>query len=133
MRFLLAALLAVAVAFSTARAEEISEKGSFGVVIDQNFIKFSYVMTYLGESKTEGHIEFELAFDDNKGYDIPSEIDDTDTILKTRRDVIEGKVERKDVNSVLLLFPVESPKDINGRVTVYTRVFGSKLKKKFRF
>jgi hypothetical protein len=133
MKFIFATLLAVAVAFGTARAGEMSEKGSFGVVIDQNFIKFSYVLTYLGESETEGHVEFELTFNDNKGYDVPSEIDDSDTILKTRRLEIEGKVERKSENSVLLLFPVESPRDLNGRVTVYTRVFGSKLKKKFRF
>jgi hypothetical protein len=133
MKYICAMLLAVAVAFSAAHAEEISEKGSFGVVIDQNFIKFSYVMTYLGESETEGHIGFELAFEDNKGYDIPSEIDDTDTVLKSRRLEIEGKVERKSEHSVLLLFPIESPRDLSGRVTIYTRVFGSKLKKKFRF
>ncbi len=133
MRLILAALLAVIVSFSTASAEEISEKGSFGVVINQNFVHFSYVLTYLGKSETEGHVAFELAFDDNKGYDIPSEIDDSDTLLKTRREQFEGKTERKDINTVLLLFPVENPRDLKGRITVYTRIFGSKLKKKFRF
>ncbi len=133
MRFAIAALLAVTVAFSTARAAGMSEKGSFGVVIDQNFVKFSYVLTYLGESETKGQVAFELAFNDNKGYDIPSEVEDSDTVLKTRRLTIKGKTERKSVNSVLLLFPVENIRDLSGRVSVYTRVFGSKLKRKFRF
>ncbi len=133
MRFAIAALLAVTVAFSAARAAKMSEKGSFGVVIDQNFVKFSYVMTYLGESETKGQVAFELAFNDNKGYDIPSEIEDSDTVLKTRSLKIKGKTERKSINSVLLLFPVENIRDLSGKVSVYTRVFGSKLKKKFRF
>ncbi len=134
MKAVFAALLAVGLAVGFASADEISERGSFGVVINQTFVYFSYVMTCIGESETaEGHAAFFLEFKDNKGYDIPSEIDDTETYLKIGVKKITGKVERKSVESVMLLFPLEDGQKLKGRVTVYTRIFGSKLKKAFRF
>ncbi|MBW7995301.1 MAG: hypothetical protein FVQ81_01770 [Candidatus Glassbacteria bacterium] len=134
MKAVFAALLAVGLAVGLASADEKSEKGSFGVVINQNFVFFSYVLTYIGDSETaEGHVAFFLEFKDNKGYDIPNEVDDTETYLKIGVKKITGKAERKSSESVMLLFPLEDGQKLKGRVTVYTRIFDSKLKKRFRF
>ncbi|MFC1544655.1 hypothetical protein ACFL4X_00670 [Gemmatimonadota bacterium] len=132
MKLFSTVLLSVALASFAFAADEVSEKGSFGVVINQNFVTFSYVATYIGKSTTEGHVAFELAFKDNKGYDVPSEIEDDATYLKSGRNEIRGKTERKSPSSVLLLFPLPNGEDLEGSVTLYTKIFGSKLKKKFR-
>ena len=133
MKLCIAVVLSVAFACQVYAADEISEKGSFGVVINQNFVTFSYVATYIGKSDTEGHVAFLLDFKDNKGYDVPSEIEEEDTYLKAGRRQIKGKSERKSASSVLLSFPLPDGEDLEGNVTLYTRIFGSKPKKKFRF
>ena len=132
MKLFAVLLLSVAYAGYAVAADEVSEKGSFGVVINQNFVTFSYVAIYKGKSATDSHVTFELDFKDNKGYDVPSEIDEDDTYIKTGHREIKGKAERKSPSSVLLIFPLDDNEDLEGSVTLYTRVFGSKLKKKFR-
>jgi len=133
MKVLTAILVSVLAAGSAIAADEISEKGSFGVVINQNFVTFSYVATYVGKGETDNEVAFLLEFNDNKGYDVPSEIEDEGTYIKAGRKQIQGHSERKSASSVLLLFPMSDGEDLEGSVTLYTKVFGSKLKKKFRF
>lgn len=115
-------------------AKQIEKKGSFGVVVHDNFVKFSYVITYLGESYKEDHFTFRLDFEDNKGYDLPSEIEEEETILKDRRKkALQGKVERKSVRSAMLLFPKNNDEPLKGRATLYTVILGYKLKKNIKF
>ena len=132
MKLLSTVLLTLAVAGYAFAADEVSEKGSFGVVINQNFVTFSYVATYMGKAATDGHVAFKLDFKDNKGYDVPSEIEEDETFLKAGRNEIKGKTERESPNSVILLFPMPDGEDLEGSVILYTKIFGSKLKKKFR-
>ena len=132
MKLFSAVLLTVAFASFAFAADEVSEKGSFGVVINQNFVTFSYVATYMGKNSEEGSVAFELDFNDNKGYDVPSEIEDEETVLKAGRKEIQGKSERISANTVKLIFPLPDGEDLEGSVILYTRIFGSKLKKKFR-
>ena len=119
---------------SSITAKQIEKKGSFGVVVHDTFVKFSYVITYLGESYKENHHAFRLDFEDNKGYDLASEIDEEETIFKDRRNkVFQGKVERKSARSVMLLFPKDDDEPLKGRTTLYTVILGYKLKKNIRF
>jgi hypothetical protein len=128
--------LAVTVAFFMACsasfiiAKQIEKKGSFGVVIHKNFVKFSYVITYLGDSYKENHHAFRLDFEDNKGYNLSSEIEEEKTILKNRKnETIQGIVEIKSVRSVILLFPKNDDEPLRGKTTLYTVILGYKLKK----
>ena len=132
MKFFSAMLLSVACVSFAFAADEVSEKGSFGVVINQNFVTFSYVATYMGKNSEDGSVSFELDFKDNKGYDVPSEIEEEETRLKAGRQEIQGKTERVSPTTVKLIFELPDGEDLEGRVTLYTRIFGSKLKKNFR-
>jgi len=67
MKFIAAAALFMACSASLTAAEQIEKKGSFGVVIHKNFVKFSYALTYLGDAYDEDHYAFRLDFEDNKG------------------------------------------------------------------
>jgi hypothetical protein len=113
-------------------AESTEKKGSFGVVINENFVKFNYVITYLGESYKEKNLAFRLDFEDNKGFDIPSQINESETYLKNyKNESIQGKVERQSVTSVILLFPLKNETSWKGKAKLYTVIVGYKLKKDF--
>ena len=130
MKLIVAAAFFMACSTSLIIAKQIEKKGSFGVVIDKNFVKFSYVITYLGDSYKENHHAFRLDFEDNKGYDLSKEIEEEKTILKNRKNkTFRGKVERKSVSSVILLFPKNDDEPLQGKTTLYTVIMGYKLKK----
>jgi len=133
MRFFMAVALLMACSVSSIDAKQIEKKGSFGVVAHQNFVKFSYVITYLGDIYKEDNFTFRLDFEDNKGYDIINEIDEKETILKNRKnETFQGIVEKKSESSVILLFPKKDDKPLKGKTTLYTVIMGYKLKKAFR-
>jgi len=134
MRFFVVITIILVFCTSTLAAKGIEKKGNFGLVISENFITFSYVITYLGESYKEDYVAFRLDFKDNKGYDLPSEIDESQTILKkSKRINIQGKVERQSMSSAVLLFPVEDGFVLKGKIKLYTVIFSYKLKKDFKF
>lgn len=123
----------LAIAVNAFSADSVEKKGSFGVVVRENFVKFSYVLTYLGNAYKEDHIAFQIDFDDSKGYDISNEIDENETILKDgRNNTIQGKVERKTASSSILIFPVEKTDDLKGQAKLYTRIMGYRLKQTFK-
>lgn len=133
MRFLTAIIIFMAFSASSMSARQIEKKGSFGVVIQANFVKFNYVITYLGDSYKENHHAFRLDFEDNKGYDITSAIEEEKTHLKTRKNkTIQGKVERQSIRSAILLFPKDNDEPLKGKTTLYTVILGYKLKKSIR-
>ena len=125
-------VLALALSAAIVHADSTEKKGSFGLVINDNFVKFSYIITHLGESYKEGHISFQIDFDDNKGYDLASEIDEAATKLKAGKKDIVGKVEIKSASSAVLLFPIEKEDDLKGTVKLYSNIMGYKLQKNFR-
>ena len=109
--------------FSFASAKDIAEKGNFGTVVHNNFVTFKYVLNYLGESYKEGNVAFRLEMEYNKGYDIPSEINEEETILKNRdNDEFKGTVERKDASTAILLFPMDDAGNLGKRFRFYTEV-----------
>jgi hypothetical protein len=133
MRFLLTTIFLLALSFSSLAAKKLEKNGSFGVVLYNNFVKFDYVLSYLGESYKENHWAFRLDFEDNKGFDIASEIVEEKTILEAREiNPVQGKVDRKSDTSVVLLFPKEDKTLLKGKVNLYTVILGYKLKKNFR-
>lgn len=133
MRFFLAVAVFMACSVSSINAEQIEKKGSFGVVVHQNFVKFSYVITYLSDIYKDNHYAFRLDFENNKGYDILNEIDVKETILKNRKnETFQGILEKKSASSVILLFPKKDDEPLKGKTTLYTVIMGYKLKKAFR-
>ena len=113
-------------------AQEAEKKGSFGIVIAENFVKFNYSITYLGDSVKPNEIAFRISFDDTKGYNLAAEIDESETMLKNlKHQTIQGKVERENAGSALLLFPKKAESEMKGKVKLYTDVKGYKLKKDF--
>ena len=133
MRFFAIITIILALCPSTLEARNIVKKGKFGVARNDNFVTFSYVLTYLGDSYKEGHVAFRLDFKDNKGYDLASEIDTTETFLKKFKGIsIQGKVERRSLNSAVLLFPVEEGFILKGKINLYTVILGYKLRKTFK-
>ncbi|HUU28663.1 MAG TPA: hypothetical protein VM123_12705 [archaeon] len=132
MRFFAVTAIIFAFCASTLAAKDIEKKGSFGVVIHENFVKFNYVITYLGDSYKENFIAFRLDFEDNKGYDMPNEIKESETILKNiKNKSIQGKVERQSASSAVLLFPLNEDFTLSGKAKLYTVIIGYKLKKDF--
>ncbi|MFH1069235.1 MAG: hypothetical protein V1794_06385 [Candidatus Glassbacteria bacterium] len=125
-------IVALAMSLSMLHAESNEKKGSFGLVINDNFIKFSYIITYLGNSYKEGHIAFQIDFDDNKGFDLASEIDEAETKLKVNKKDLRGTIERKSASSAVLFFPTENEDDYKGTVKLYSDIMGYKLQKSFR-
>jgi len=114
-------------------ANKLERKGSFGVVINNNFVHFSYVLTYLGESYKEGYIAFRLDFEDNKGFDLTSEIDESETVLKNlRNQKLKGKIERKTASTAVILFPKKEDYKLSGKTRLTTSVMGYKLRKTFK-
>ena len=133
MRSLLAAMFLLAFSFSLSAARDVEKTGSFGVVYHHNFVKFNYVLSYLGETYKEDHWAFKLDFEDNNGFDIPSEIVEEETVLEARRiKPVKGKVDRKSEKSVVLLFPKEDDTLLKGKINLYTVILGYKLKKDLR-
>ena len=108
MRFFLAVAVFMACSVSSINAEQIEKKGSFGVVVHQNFVKFSYVITYLSDIYKDNHYAFRLDFENNKGYDILNEIDVKETILKNRKnETFQGILEKKKRKQCNPAFPEE--------------------------
>ena len=133
MRFLLTIVFLSALSFSSLAAKKFEKNGSFAVVLYDNFIKFDYVLSYLGESYEENHWAFRLDFKDNNGFDIASEIVEEETMLKARKiNPVQGKVDRQSDTSVMLLFPKEDKTLLKGKVDLRTVILGYKLKKNFR-
>ena len=133
MRYCWLVVFCLATAANVFSADSVEKKGSFGVVVRENFVKFSYVLTYLGNAYKEDHISFQLDFDNSKGYDISNEIDENETIIKDgRNNTIQGKVERKTSSSSILVFPVGNTEDLKGQAKLYTRIMGYRLKQTFK-
>ena len=102
------ALLTIATIFAVGSlsAQVLEQKGSFGIVVAENFVKFNYVITYLGDSAQPDQIAFRISFDDTKGYNLAAEIDEAQTNVKNlKNQSLTGKVNRENSGSAILLFP----------------------------
>lgn len=132
MRFIALTALLAALTAGTLSAQGAEQKGSFGVVISENFVKFNYVLSYLGESAQPDHVSFRISFDDTKGYNLAAEIDEAQTSLKNvRNQTISGKVERESASSAVLMFPKDESFALKGKIRFYTVIKGYKLNRSF--
>ncbi len=117
---------------SSLMAQDKEIKGSFGVVIAENFVKFNYTISYLGDSAQPDNLAFRITFDDTKGFNLAGEINEGETQLKNlKNQTIQGKVQRESASSALLLFPKDGSFDTKGKTKLYTEIKGYKLKKDF--
>jgi len=108
-RYSWSVVFCLAIAANAFSADSVERKGSFGVVVRENFVKFSYVLTYLGNAYKD------------------------ETIIKDgRNNTIQGKVERKTSSSSILVFPVGNTEDLKGQAKLYTRIMGYRLKQTFK-
>lgn len=117
---------------SSLLAQDKEIKGSFGVVIAENFVKFNYTIAYLGDAAQPDNLAFRITFDDTKGFNLAGEINEAETQLKNlKNQTIQGKVQRESAGSALLLFPKDAGFDLKGKTKLYTEIKGYKLKKDF--
>ncbi|MCE5271295.1 hypothetical protein LLH00_08415 [bacterium] len=117
---------------SSLMAQDKELKGSFGVVIAENFVKFNYTISYLGDSAQPDNLAFRISFDDTKGFNLAGEITEAETQLKNlKNQSLQGKVQRESAASALLLFPKDASFDLKGKTKLYTEIKGYKLKKDF--
>jgi len=113
-------------------AQEKEMKGSFGVVIAENFVKFNYTITFLGDSYQGNNLAFRLNFDDTKGFNLCSEINESETQLRNlKNQTLPGKVQREGAGSAVLIFANDGSFDMKSKTKIQTEVKGVKLKKDF--
>jgi len=137
MRFFKAAGFFILVCLTTtsamAKKNSYEQKGRFGLVIGDNFMTLNYVITYLNESHKADHLAFQLDLEDSKGLDLAHEVVESECKLKnSKKQTVTGKVERRSVNSIILLFPLDENFEKTRKMTVYTVIRDYKLKKTFK-
>ncbi|MBN2288845.1 MAG: hypothetical protein JXQ83_05885 [Candidatus Glassbacteria bacterium] len=127
-------VLCLIAATATAKKNPYEQKGRFGIVIHDNFVTLDYVITYLDETHKPDHLAFRLDIQDAKGLDLAYEVAEEECLLKNaRKQTLEGKVERINNTTVILLFPYDENFQKTKKLTLYTVIRDYKLKKDFKF
>ncbi len=129
LRLVPASLLLVATILLAAGDEK---RGSFNVLLNENYLKFDYTLTFLGHQHKQGYAAFRFQLLDDQGLDLHSSIEEPKTFLKIRTKALAGTIEPEGGTSVIILFPWEDQDPLEGKVQFNTTVFEYKLKKDLR-
>jgi hypothetical protein len=125
-------LIALAVSPVLAKKNPFEKKGTISLLINDRIVSLKYVVTCLEESHKPGHIAFRFDVEDTKGLDLGYEIKESECVLKNaKKQTLEGKVEIRSENSLILLFPLEESFKKTRKLTLYTLIRDYKFKKSF--
>ena len=118
---------------SSVQAESIENKGSFGLVVNGQFLKINYILTYLGQDYKDGFLAFRMNLEETKGLYLSEEIIEEDLKLKNHKNKeVEGKIEESGEDHVLVLFPNEGNFAKTKMFKLYMTIRDYKLKKNIR-
>lgn len=126
-------LAAIVFMSSSVQAESIENRGSFGLVVNGQFLKINYILTYLGQDYKEGFLAFRMDLDDTKGLYLSEEVVEEDLKLKNHKNKeLQGKIEESSENQVLIVFPNEDDFADTKMLKLYMTIRDYKLKKNIR-
>ena len=127
--FSIAFFSAVFLVFGSVNAKELSKKGSFGVVVQGNYVKLDYKLIYLGTDYKEGCIAFKFEVEDPKGLYIGEEVVEDETKIKTfGNDEFKGTLEDRTERGFVMIFPDDKSIHESRKIKVYTRIRDYKFK-----
>ena len=124
-----AILSALFLSLGSLNARDMSKKGSFGVVVQGNYVKLDYKLTYLGKDYKDDCIAFKFEVDDPKGLYIGEEAIEDETKIKTfDGEEFKGAIEERQDNSFIMVFPDDKNIEESRQIKVYTRIRDYKFK-----